>query len=216
MTGTVVCIAAFIGLIVVVVPASPTSRSGGGRAVSGVAGARPAPAIGRASSSPVAVASSTSSTTAAPPATGPGTATATPVPSPCARNRRNQLVVVSLARQRMWLCHRGATTRAVPITTGRDGHGDATPTGSFHVQGRNRNSVLDPGNRGKEYDVKYWLPFDAPNYGFHDASWQHTGYGDSGYRAAHGSEGCVHMPLAAIRFFYNWVHMGTKVHITRA
>ena len=45
--------------------------------------------------------------------------------------------------------------------------------------------------------MKYWIPFDAPLFGFHDSSWQKMPYGSQKYRTK-GSHGCIHMPLAAI------------------
>jgi lipoprotein-anchoring transpeptidase ErfK/SrfK len=67
-------------------------------------------------------------------------------------------------------------------------------------------------NTGAAYDVKYWIPFDGPLFGFHDSSWQDFPYGSDRYRTA-GSHGCVHMPLAAIRYLYNWADIGTPVRI---
>jgi lipoprotein-anchoring transpeptidase ErfK/SrfK len=87
----------------------------------------------------------------------------------------------------------------------------ATPTGTFRIQGRNRDSVLTL-NTGRTYQVKYWIPFQAPLFGFHDSSWQRFPYGSPKY-LTDGSHGCVHMPLAAIRFLYNWAAIGTTVHI---
>jgi lipoprotein-anchoring transpeptidase ErfK/SrfK len=86
-----------------------------------------------------------------------------------------------------------------------------TPIGRYRIQGLNRNSTLTL-NTGATYDVKYWIPFNAPLFGFHDSSWQHFPYGSPKYRT-HGSHGCIHMPLAAIRFFYHWADIGTPVLI---
>ena len=77
-----------------------------------------------------------------------------------------------------------------------------TPTGNYVVQGRNTNTVLTL-NTGAQYNVRYWIPFDAPLFGFHDSSWQHFPYGSPKYKTQ-GSHGCIHMPLKAMRFLYNW------------
>jgi len=131
----------------------------------------------------------------------------------CAGNTRDQLVKVSLRDQRMWLCHLSTTVLATAITSGASSLPyDSTPTGTYHIQGRNRDSVLTL-NTGKQYNVKYWIPFNAPLYGFHDSSWQDFPYGSPLYKTQ-GSHGCVHMPLQAITYFYHWVHMGTRVVIT--
>lgn len=86
-----------------------------------------------------------------------------------------------------------------------------TPTGRYRVQGLNRNSTLTL-NTGATYQVKFWIPFSAPLFGFHDAPWQRFPYGSPRYRTQ-GSHGCIHMPLAAIRFLYNWADIGTPVRI---
>ena len=130
----------------------------------------------------------------------------------CSGNTRDQFVKVSLRSQHMWLCHGSTTVLATAITSGASSLPyDSTPTGTFHVQGRDRNTVLTL-NTGKQYDVKYWIPFSAPLFGFHDSSWQDFPYGSSKYKTQ-GSHGCVHMPLSAIAFFYHWVHVGTRVQI---
>ena len=74
---------------------------------------------------------------------------------------------------------------------------DSTPLGTFHVQARNRATMLTLAD-GQTYQVKYWVPFDAPLFGFHDSSWQSFPYGSPAYRTQ-GSHGCVHLPLAAMR-----------------
>lgn len=170
------------------------------------------------SSAAVTVAPSTSpaSSTATPPAIA-STSAPTHAPKPvavnyCAGNTRDQFVTVSLRSQHMWLCHGSTTVLATAITSGASSLPyDSTPTGTFHIQGRDRNTVLTL-NTGRQYNVKYWIPFSAPLFGFHDAPWQHFPYGSSKYKTD-GSHGCVHMPLAAIAFFYHWVHVGTRVQI---
>lgn len=71
-----------------------------------------------------------------------------------------------------------------------------------------RNTTLDG-----SYHVKYWIPFKLGVWGFHDASWQHIPFGTPSYRS-HGSHGCVHMPLTAIRWLFRWVKYGTPVRIS--
>ncbi|MEO9109289.1 MAG: L,D-transpeptidase, partial [Jatrophihabitantaceae bacterium] len=67
-------------------------------------------------------------------------------------------------------------------------------------------------NTGVQYDVKYWVPFDSPLYGFHDSSWQSFPYGSEKYRTD-GSHGCIHLPLAGMKFLYDWAHVGAAVDI---
>jgi lipoprotein-anchoring transpeptidase ErfK/SrfK len=132
-------------------------------------------------------------------------------PDRCAGSTAAQLVLVDLSAQHLWMCARGHTVRDTPVTTGRDDGGNRTPTGHYRVQGRDTHTTLVP-DTGEAYPVRYWIPFDAPDYGFHDSSWQHFAYGSTRYRTA-GSHGCVHMPLAAIAFLYRWVHLGAAVTI---
>jgi hypothetical protein len=186
--------ALLIGLLVVL-----------GAAGGGVAGAlRSSAAAGDAP--PAAAATARPAT----PAVTPATPARRPA-DPCATNHAAQLVIVSIPAQRMWLCTRSTVHREYPVTTGRDAPGTRTPTGEFTVQGRDTDTVLHPDDGGA-YHVDYWIPFEAPDYGFHDASWETTGYGTDAWRA-HGSHGCVHMPHAAIAYFYRWVHVGTAVRI---
>jgi lipoprotein-anchoring transpeptidase ErfK/SrfK len=157
---------------------------------------------------PVAVAPQAVATTSAPPSP------ARPAPTtPCTTNARARYVFVSLHRQHMWLCagHRVAYSNA--ITSGMAGEYTETPTGTFAIQARDRDTTLTL-NTGATYAVKYWIPFQAPLFGFHDSSWQDFPYGSAKYRTA-GSHGCVHMPLAAIKFLYNWAAVGTTVRIKR-
>ena len=134
-----------------------------------------------------------------------------PARTPCTSNQRPKWVFVSLRHQHMWMCARQHVAYSTAITSGMVGPYTHTPTGSYHVQGLNRNSTLTL-NTGATYQVKYWIPFNAPLFGFHDASWQQFPYGSPKYRT-HGSHGCIHMPLAAIRFLYHWADIGTPLRI---
>jgi lipoprotein-anchoring transpeptidase ErfK/SrfK len=133
--------------------------------------------------------------------------------SPCVHNRQPQLIVVSIKRQHEWVCARHRTVLSTPVTTGASSRpGDATPRGTFAVQGLDRDTVLTTSAAGR-YHVKYWIPFHLGVWGFHDASWQTMPFGSTHY-VTRGSHGCVHMPLAAIRWLFRWVHFGTPVRIS--
>jgi lipoprotein-anchoring transpeptidase ErfK/SrfK len=129
----------------------------------------------------------------------------------CARNEATRIVLVSVEAQHAWLCAQHRTVLSTAVTTGATQKGNATPLGNFRIEGRNRNTVLYP-NSGGAYPVKYWIPFDAPLYGFHDASWQKMPFGSPHY-VTRGSHGCVHMPLGVMRFLYHWARIGTRVVI---
>jgi lipoprotein-anchoring transpeptidase ErfK/SrfK len=142
----------------------------------------------------------------------PGTARHASRKSPCVHNRRAQLVIVSIERQHEWACAYRRTVLSTPVTTGASSrHGDTTPRGTFAVQGLDRNTVLTTRAAGR-YRVRYWIPFHLGVWGFHDASWQTMPFGSKHY-VTRGSHGCVHMPLAAIRWLFHWVHYATRVRI---
>ena len=109
------------------------------------------------------------------------------------------------------MCAGHTLVRDTAVTTGIPGEDTHTPTGNYTVQARTRNTTLTLIS-GKAYDVKYWIPFDGPLFGFHDSSWQTFAYGSAQYRTD-GSHGCVHMPVKEIAFLYRWVHVGAKVRI---
>jgi lipoprotein-anchoring transpeptidase ErfK/SrfK len=136
-----------------------------------------------------------------------------PLKSPCVHNRQAQLVVVSIRRQHEWACAHHRTALSTPVTTGATGRpGNATPHGDFAVQGLDRDTVLTTTAAG-HYRVKYWIPFHLGVWGFHDASWQTIPFGSQKY-VKQGSHGCVHVPLAAMRWLFHWVRYGTSVRIT--
>jgi lipoprotein-anchoring transpeptidase ErfK/SrfK len=160
----------------------------------------------------------TSSTAAAEPTPQPDVVSASPIavkPRPanrCARNTAAQWVLVSVTWQRAWLCNGSRLVYQTNVTTGAvDLAYDATPTGDFYVEARQTDQTLTLLD-GQQFVVKYWIPFSGNLYGFHDAPWQKFAYGSALYRTQ-GSHGCVHMPLAAMAYLYNWVQVGTKVTV---
>ncbi len=186
--------------------------------VQGTAG-RPAPRPTgttrlEAAAAPASPASTTPASTT-PASTTP--AATTPAPSsvagtPCAGTKARQVVLVEVHAQHLWLCQRRRAVYDSPVTTGAvDLPYDATPTGTFHIQEKDRNRTLTLLS-GARYTVKYWIPFDAPLFGFHDSPWQQMPYGSQRYRTK-GSHGCVHLPLATIRHLYGWAEVGATVRI---
>ena len=136
----------------------------------------------------------------------------TAAPSPCATNNLPRLVTVRVAQQHLWMCDRRRVAYETAVTTGIPTEDYHTPTGHFVVQARMQHQTLTLLS-GARYVVNYWIPFDAPLFGFHDAAWQTFPFGSPQYRTD-GSHGCVHMPLAAIAFLYGWVTVGTPVAVT--
>ena len=134
-------------------------------------------------------------------------------PNPCRHNRHGRLVKVNLQRQHLWMCQATTIAHQTPITSGIVGRYTHTPTGHYRIQALDRDQTLTLID-GQQYQVKYWIPFDAPLFGFHDASWQTFPFGSAKYRH-HGSHGCVHMPTHAIAQLSHWAHLGTRVSIRR-
>lgn len=131
---------------------------------------------------------------------------------PCAANHEAQLVLVSVRQQHLWLCAWHRLVRDTPVTTGAVALPyRSTPTGAFTIQAHYTDQVLTLVD-GAQYTVKYWIPFDAPLFGFHDSPWQTMPYGSPRYRTQ-GSHGCVHLPAAAMRFLYRWARVGATVRI---
>ncbi|HTZ44909.1 MAG TPA: L,D-transpeptidase [Jatrophihabitans sp.] len=130
----------------------------------------------------------------------------------CAHNGHPSLVVVSISKQHVWMCQGARQVYDSPATTGETDNGNATPTGSWTIQSRETNRYLvGPGYR--DY-VHYWLPFFG-DFGFHDATWQRMPFGSPGYRTA-GSHGCVHLPMTAVRWLYQWAQVGATIVTVQA
>jgi hypothetical protein len=139
-----------------------------------------------------------------------GTVWSTRVGNACPAGGRGQRVTIDLSRQFAWLCAGSRQVLTTAITSGASALGNATPTGTWAVQAKQRERYLYPAAGGAYY-VHYWIPYDGA-YGMHDSSWQDFPYGSPLYRTR-GSHGCVHFPLAAIRWMYGWLRVGTAVRI---
>ena len=143
-----------------------------------------------------------------------GAALPTPAPNACERNGNRKLVLVDVSQQHLWLCQGTHVVLDSAVTSGAvDLPYESTPTGSFEIQEKDRNRTLTLVD-GQQYRVKYWIPFQGPLFGFHDAPWQTMPFGSPHYRTK-GSHGCVHLPLATIRRLYQWAAVGTAVRIRR-
>jgi lipoprotein-anchoring transpeptidase ErfK/SrfK len=125
----------------------------------------------------------------------------------CVHNTRPSLVLVSISRQHAWMCQGAKQVYDSPVTTGETDNGDNTPTGTWTIQSRETDRYLF-GAGYRDY-VHYWLPFDG-DFGFHDATWQSFPFGSSLYQTA-GSNGCVHLPMAAVSWLYGWATVDRTV-----
>jgi lipoprotein-anchoring transpeptidase ErfK/SrfK len=134
------------------------------------------------------------------------------VPPVCSSNKLSQLILVNITQQHMWACQGSDLVYDTPVTTGAYlVAGDSTPTGTWHIYAKETDTHLI----GPSWDdfVNYWLPFYSA-YGFHDATWQTFPFGGAQY-PTQGSHGCVHLPLTAMAWLYNWANVGTTVTITQ-
>lgn len=127
------------------------------------------------------------------------------------RRAAGKAVLVDIGTQFARMCDRHQQIRTTPVTTGASALGDGTPTGTWHVQARVRDTTLYPA-AGGAYPVKYWMPYDGA-YGLHDSPWQHFPYGSAKYRT-HGSHGCVHVPGPTMAWLFRWAQVGTRVTIS--
>lgn len=127
----------------------------------------------------------------------------------CAGNSEPQLILVSIGKQRAWMCERGRQVKTTAVTTGKVADDSATPTGSWQISGKETDRYLN----GPDYSdfVHYWLPFYG-DFGFHDATWQTMPFGSPRYRTQ-GSHGCVHLPSRAMAWLYSWVQIGATATV---
>lgn len=121
-----------------------------------------------------------------------------------------KVFVVDISKQWARMCEHHQQLRATWVTTGADTARDRTPTGTWHVYARIRDTTLYPTDGGA-YRVRYWMPYYGA-YGMHDASWQRFAYGSS-LRRTRGSQGCVHVPLPMMAWLYAWAPVGTRVTV---
>ena len=132
-------------------------------------------------------------------------------PSPCHANANAQRIIVSVRQQHAWMCAGARQVADSAVTTGATAIGDGTPLGTWHIVAKQTNTTLTV-LTGEAFHVNYWLPYDGNVYGLHDSSWQTFPYGSQQYRTA-GSHGCVHLPLASMRWLYGWARVGATVTI---
>ena len=132
--------------------------------------------------------------------------------TPCSTNTSARRVIVSIKSQHAWMCAKSSVVFSTAVTTGAVDKGDATPTGTFRIQGNQKGATLTGANYAVH--VQYWIQFNG-DIGFHDAPWQTMTFGTAAYRTQ-GSLGCVHMPLKSITWLHKWVQIGkTVVTVTK-
>jgi lipoprotein-anchoring transpeptidase ErfK/SrfK len=168
-----------------------------------------------AGSSKQATATPTPSSQPTPPAPPPPPAPTTS--AACAGTPATiQHIYVSIGQQHLWACTGDTLLTDTVVTTGasalKNVH-DATPTGTFRITGKVRDTVLAGHDvNGAWHDaVTYWMPFSG-GIGFHDSPWQTFPLGSPLY-TTQGSHGCIHLPLDTIKVIFAWAATGTLVTI---
>ncbi|MDL5154417.1 L,D-transpeptidase [Actinomycetospora termitidis] len=122
------------------------------------------------------------------PATGPDRST------PCAASAD---VCVDLSRHRAWLLDDGTVTEGpVPVTTGS--RRNPTPTGTFHVQRKDRDHVS---KEVRNAAMPWSVFFDDQGRALHGGS------------LSRASAGCIHLDDEDARTFFDALHPGDEVQI---
>jgi hypothetical protein len=129
----------------------------------------------------------------------------------CAANASGPHIFVSISQQQGRVCSGGNQLLITPLTTGASALGDGTPTGTWRINHKIRDTKLFPSDGGV-YRVKYWLPYSGNVYGFHDSNWQTIPYGSQQYKTL-GSHGCIHLPLPVMAWIFAWAPVGTQVTV---
>ncbi len=122
-----------------------------------------------------------------------------------------KLIEVCISEQMLYYYENRTLILSSPVVTGNGNITDATPTGYFSIRKMKQDSWLV--GAGYEEHVDYWIGFDETGriYGLHDASWRDEFGGD--IWLTDPSRGCVNMPLSKISQLWDYVDIGTEVHI---
>ncbi|GAC1574016.1 MAG: hypothetical protein NVS3B24_00660 [Candidatus Dormibacteria bacterium] len=128
----------------------------------------------------------------------------------------SQTITLSLTAQELWAYQDGKIVQDSLVTTGRPDL--PTDVGAMKVLWRQSPwKMHSPWPRSSPY----WYPdsmvqkvvwFTITGEGFHDSSWEPASlYGPGGQFTSSASHGCVHVPLAAESFLYDWAQVGASV-----
>lgn len=115
-------------------------------------------------------------------------------------------VEINLTRQYLWFYKDGKLITQGPVVTGDPNKGNATDTGVYMLNYKEKESTLR--GAGYEVEVTYWMPFNG-HIGIHDASWRYF-FGGSIYKG-NGSHGCVNAPLYLAKKIFEYIEEGTPI-----
>lgn len=114
------------------------------------------------------------------------------------RDANGRSIVIDLSEQRIYAFEHGQLIRNELVSTGQAGM--ETPLGDFQIY-RFRATRDMPG-----YDGVPWVMYFYPDFAIHGADW----HNDFGKPVSHG---CVNLPVASAKWFYDFAVIGTPVHI---
>lgn len=149
-----------------------------------------------------------------PPAVSSGAEAA--VPAVHTNPYHHTCVEIDLTNQTLYAFDGETLVLQSPCVTGTLGHRD-TSVGDWSVLSKETDRYLRGTNSdGSKYKswVSYWMPFHG-GQGMHDSSWRgtsHANYGGNIY-TYDGSHGCVNLPYDMAQALFNFVHVGTPVHV---
>lgn len=139
----------------------------------------------------------------------------------CAENNLDKLVLISISKRQAWVCEKNKQIKNSAVITGMESiESTKTPTGTFHIYGKVKDTVLsgnDPTTGPWREPVGYWMPYhdnQYGTYGFHDAPWRKPSeFGNIDPNSMNGSHGCVQLPTDMAKWLYDWAEVGTTVVI---
>lgn len=123
------------------------------------------------------------------------------------KNFDGTYIEVSIPEQKLRAYLNGELFADTDIITGCAHCDHDTVTGAFKVQNHVRDVWLQ-----EEYFVNYWMGFQIPKYGLHDADRWRAEYGGEIYKT-NGSGGCINVPGEIISKMYTAFDNGTPVII---
>jgi len=128
----------------------------------------------------------------------------------------SRTITISLAAQELWAYQGGRVVRNTLVTTGRATL--PTDVGAMHVLAKNSPWTM---HSPWPTSSPFWYPdtqieeaiwFTVSGEALHDSPWEpNSAYGPGGQLTPSASHGCVHVPLSAERFLYDWAPVGTPV-----
>lgn len=138
----------------------------------------------------------------------------------CATNKLNQQILIDINRRHLWACQETKQVYDAAVITGRENVAEnKTPRGNFRIYAKATDTTLSGSDSSGSWSdpVHYWMPFldnQYGTYGLHDATWRsNKEFGNVTPDSKDASHGCVEMPLAAMKWLYDWAPIGATVTV---